>query len=179
MPWKSFRMHTISSAIAGSLRTSTAPTDSRTLRHLLLHRASSAAAIYVVGRPDQLRVSQLGRGSTRRRARNQQPQTSPSRSVKRWPRLPLVGRCSRGIRGGLSRQRQLAGPPAPPRVYAGRPVCAKPSSSLVKRASTLPWSVAAAAGYAVDYPGNGYAHGRQLHHWFTRGCLNAPSPSPL
>ncbi len=39
-------------------------------------RASSATSAYAVGRPDQLRVSQLSRGSTRWRARNQQPRTS-------------------------------------------------------------------------------------------------------
>jgi hypothetical protein len=43
-------------------------------------RASSAAAAYAVGRPDQLRVSQISRGSTRWRARNQQPSgSSPPR----------------------------------------------------------------------------------------------------
>jgi hypothetical protein len=86
---------------------------------------------------------------------------------------PLVSRRSRGSRGGPSRERQLAGPPAPPRVNAGRPVCVKPSSSLVKRASSLPWSVGAAAGYAVDPPGNGHAQGRQLHCGITRGGPNA------
>jgi hypothetical protein len=206
-------MHAIASAIAGSLRTSTAPTGSRTLRHLLLHRASSVAAAYAVGRPDQRRARQLSRGptlrlapdhrassaaaahavgrqdqlwvrqfshwSTRRRARNQRPQTSPSRSVKRWPRLPLVGRRSSVIRGGPSRELQLAGPPATLRVYEGRHVCSKPFSSLVKRASTLPWPIGAAAGYAVDPPGNGHAQGRQLHSGFTRGGPNAPGPAPL
>jgi len=157
-------MHAIASAIAGIHRTSAAPTGSRTLRHLVLHRASSAAAAqavgrpdqwgsppaqprayavagshrrrassaaaaYAVGRPDQLRVSQLSRGSTRWRARNQQPQTSPSRSVKCWP--------------------------------------------------LLPWSVGAAAGYVVDPPGNGHAQGRQLHRGITRGGPNALGLAPL
>ncbi len=41
----------------------------------------------------------------------------------------LVGRRSRGIRGGPSRERPRAGLPAPPRDYAGRSECAGPSTS--------------------------------------------------
>jgi hypothetical protein len=46
---------------------------------------------------------------------------------------PLVGRRSRGIRGGPSRERPCAGPPAPPRDYAGRSECAGPSTSRALR----------------------------------------------
>jgi hypothetical protein len=43
--------------------------------------------------------------------------------------FPLVGRRSRGIRGGPSRERLRAGQPAPPQNHAGLSVCAWPSSS--------------------------------------------------
>jgi hypothetical protein len=183
-------MHAIASAIAGIRRTSAAPTGSRTLSHLVLHRASSAAAAqavgrpdqlggppaqprayavagshrrrassaavtYAVGRPDQLQISQLSRGSTRWQALNQQPQTSPSRSVELWPRLPWSVGAAAGYAvdppGNCNSQVcQLHR-----RSTRGRPYAS--SSSLVKRASPLPWSVGAAAGYAVDLPGNGPA----------------------
>jgi hypothetical protein len=120
------------------------------------------------GQPAQPRVYALG---LLRVVRSSDGLDSPGRSEQ--PR-----RC-RGIRGWPSRERQLAGLPAPPRVNAGRPVCVKPSSSLVKRASTLPWSVGAVVRYAVDPPGNGHAQGRQLHRGVTRGGPNALGLAPL
>ncbi len=57
-----------------------------------------------------------------------------------------------GIRCEPTRERQLAGSAAPPLNYAGWPICARPSSSLVIRVVRSrdgldsPWVVRAAAG---------------------------------
>ncbi len=60
---------------------------------------------------------------------------------------------------------------------AGRTVCVKPSSSLAKRASPLLWSVGAAAGYAVDLPGNGPRAGPPAPPWGYAGQSECAGPS--
>ncbi len=61
--------------------------------------------------------------------------------------LSLVGRRSRGIRCWPSRKLQLAGPSAPSRDYAGLPICARPSSSLVIPVNR--------SSYGLDFPPGG------------------------
>jgi hypothetical protein len=122
-----------------------------TQRHLSLIRvARSGDGRDLSGWPVQLRVyavvhSESAAGSPvqprayAEAARNAAGplQVPSSRSVKRWPRLPLRGRSSRGSTRWPTRERQLAGSPVQPRAYA----VAAHSSALLPLSSYI-WEFA-------------------------------------
>jgi hypothetical protein len=118
------RMHAIASAIAGSLRsrTSTAPTGSRTLPPPTTSPGWPAQPrVYAVVHPESVAGSPVQPRVYAVAARNAAGphQTSSSRSVEQWPRLPLGGWRSCGIHSRPTREQQLAGSPASQGALSG------------------------------------------------------------
>jgi hypothetical protein len=166
-------MHAIASSIAGSHRTSAAPTGSRSLRHLVLHRASSAAA----AKRWDARIS-CGSASSAAGLRCGGPGISNLRLLRvvrssdgldsPWSVGTAAGYVVGPPGNGNSQVRQLRRGSTRGRPYAAS---LPPLSSSGHHRS--PGRSAQPRDTRWTFQGTGHAQGRQLHRGVTRGGPNA------